>query len=86
MNRSIVNLPTVSNTTLTLEEHLEKIKYYGRPSLCLINSGWYCAVNMNTNTTGTSFEVKSEFGHPTPLGATKQCHERIVKALKELTK
>jgi hypothetical protein len=71
---------------LTLEEHLEHMKYYGKPRVSLISNGWYCTVEMNTNTTGTSFDVKSEFDHLTPVEAAKQCHERIINALKELTK
>lgn len=71
---------------LTLEEHLQQMRYYGKPRVSLLNNGWYSTVEMNTNTTGTSFEVKSDFDHPTPTLAAKQCHERILNALKELTK
>jgi hypothetical protein len=71
---------------LTLEEHLEQMRYYGKPRVSLMSDGWYSCIEMNTNTTGTSFEVKSDFNCPTPTLAAKQCHERILNALKELTK
>lgn len=71
---------------LSLEEHLQQMRYYGKPRVSLMNGGWYSCIDMNTNTTGTSFEVKSDFDHPTPTLAAKQCHERILNALKELTK
>ena len=71
---------------LTLEEHLEQMRYYGKPRVSLLNNGWYSCIEMNTNTTGTSFEVKSDYDCQTPTLAAKQCHERILNALKELTK
>lgn len=71
---------------LTLEEHLQEMRYYGKPRVSLMNNGWYSCIDMNTNTTGTSFEIKSDFDHATPTLAAKQCHERILNALKELTK
>lgn len=71
---------------LSLEEHLQEMRYYGKPRVSLMNNGWYSCIDMNTNTTGTSFEVKSDFDHATPTLAAKQCHERILNALKELTK
>jgi hypothetical protein len=83
-------IPKVSNATkiedLTLEEHLQQMRYYGKPRVSLMSDGWYSCVDMNTNTTGTSFEVKSDFDHTTPTLAAKQCHERILNALRELTK
>lgn len=71
---------------LTLEEHLQQMRYYGKPRVSLMSNGWYSCIEMNTNTTGTSFEVKSEFDCQTPTLAAKQCHERMLNALKELTK
>ena len=71
---------------LTLEEHLEQMRYYGKPRVSLMSNGWYSCIEMNTNTTGTSFEVKSDFDCQTPTLAAKQCHERMLNALKELTK
>lgn len=71
---------------LTLEEHLEKMAYYGKPRVSLVSNGWHSSIEMNTNTTGTTFEIRSDFDHASPLMAVKQCHERIVSVLKELSK
>lgn len=83
-------IPKVSNATkiedLTLEEHLQQMRYYGKPRVSLMQSGWYSCTEMNTNTTGTTFEVKSDYDHTSPTTAAKQCHERIINALRELTK
>jgi hypothetical protein len=81
-------IPKLSDATkiqdLTLEEHLEQMTYYGKPRVSRMSNGWYSSIEMNTNTTGTTFEVKSEFDNHTPTMAAKQCHERILNALKQL--
>jgi hypothetical protein len=69
---------------LPLDEHLTFLIRYGRPRLSYLDKGWYCKVEMNTNTTGTQFDVSSEFGHLNPNEAVKQCHERIDAALNQL--
>ncbi len=68
-----------------LQELITYMIRYGKPRLSYLDGGWYCKVEMNTNTTGTQFDVASEFGMPTPMQAAKQCHERIINALKALT-
>lgn len=67
-----------------LQELMVYLIRYGRPRLSYLDGGWYCKVEMNTNTKGTQFDVASEFNHPTPISAAKQCHERIVNAMKAL--
>lgn len=69
-----------------LQDLMQYMIKYGKPRISYISNGWYCGVEMNTNTAGSSFEVKSEFGHPTPMAAAKQCHERILNAIKAITK
>jgi len=68
-----------------LQELMTYMIRYGKPRLSYLEGGWYCKVEMNTNTTGTQFDVASEFGMSTPMQAAKQCHERIINALKALT-
>jgi hypothetical protein len=72
-----------------VEEDLQELMLYliryGRPRLSYLDGGWYCKVEMNTNTKGTQFDIASEFNHSTPMSAAKQCHERITNALKALT-
>ena len=70
----------------TLEELMVEMLRYGHPRLSHIQGGWYCIVEMNTNTVGAKFDISSDFKQPTPLHAARQCHERILTALKELTK
>lgn len=67
-----------------LNEQLIALARYGKPRLGMYSQGWCATVEMNTNTTGTSFEVKSEFGHKTPATAVAECIERVHTALKAL--
>jgi len=59
---------------------------YGHPRISHHSGGWHCNVEMNTNTTGADFKISSDFDIPTPYQAAKQCHERIINTLKNLTK
>ena len=82
-------IPEIKDATrlsqMELEELLTYMIRYGRPRLSYHDKGWYCKVEMNTNTKGTQFDIASEFDHPTPLSAARECHERIVNAMKTLT-
>ena len=69
-----------------LQDLIVYLVRYGKPRVSYISNGWVCSVEMNTNTIGTQFDVKSEFGHRTPIEAAKQCHERIQNAIKAITK
>ena len=46
--------------------------------------GWVANIEMNTNTTGTSFEVRSEFSMATPDAAVEQLIERMLASLSKL--
>lgn len=67
-----------------LEQLLVEMAKHGKPRLSMVGDGWFCCVEMNTNTTGTSFEVKSDFSMPTPTAATTQCRDRIAAAMKAI--
>ena len=69
---------------MDLEELMVYLIRYGKPRVSYLDGGWYCKVEMNTNTKGTQFDVASEFNQPTPLHAARMCHERIVGAMKAL--
>lgn len=69
---------------MDLEELMVYMIRYGKPRLSLHDGGWYCKVEMNTNTKGTQFDVASEFNQPTPLHAARMCNERIENAMKAL--
>jgi hypothetical protein len=64
-------------------ELMELIKY-GHPRMSHFQGGWYCRVEMNTNTVGAKFDIDSGFDHPTPIIALKTCRERIEQALRQL--
>ena len=72
--------------SMQLEELLTYMIRYGKPRLSYIDKGWYCKVEMNTNTEGTQFDVASDFDQPTPLHAARMCHERIENALRVIGK
>ena len=84
----LVAKPEISNATriesMQLEELITYMIRYGKPRLSYLDKGWYCKVEMNTNTKGTQFDVSSDFDQPTPLHAARMCHERIETALKAL--
>lgn len=81
-------IPEIKDATrlsqMELEELLTYMIRYGRPRLSYHDKGWYCKVEMNTNTEGTQFDVASDFDQPTALQAARMCHERITTAMKAL--
>lgn len=81
---SLVDKPNV--VTDDLSEILVEMLKYGHPRVSHLNGGWHCNVEMNTNTTGSEFKIRSEFDMATPIAAAKQCHERILNTLKNITK
>lgn len=70
--------------TEDLNTALEELVKYGHPRVSHLKGGWYCTVNMNTDTIGAKFDIDSGFDHPSPIAALKECRERIEKALKQL--
>lgn len=72
--------------TEDLQEELVILLKYGHPRISHLKGGWYCHVEMNTNTVGSKFDIASEFNHPTPISALKQCKERIDNTLKQIGK
>ena len=58
---------------------------FGRMRVSRFSNGWYACIEMNTNTTGTAFEVKSNHDHATPLEAVGECICRMNAALKALS-
>jgi hypothetical protein len=70
----------------TLEELLDELKHYGKPRVGMYDGGWYCSVEMNTNTVGAEFKCASNFDIPTPTDAAKQCLERVLKAVEQYRK
>ena len=84
LNKVVDNTTSYKQTDDLQELMVEMIKY-GHPRVSHMQGGWYCCVQMNTNTTGAKFDISSEFSHPTPMSAAKECYTRIQTALKQLT-
>lgn len=66
-----------------LEDILLELLNYGRPTVGVYGSDmkWHCGVEMNTNTVGSDFKVRSDWNHNTPIEAAKVCRERVLKAV-----
>lgn len=78
----------VYETKEDLSDMLVSLVKYGKPRVSYFTSsggGWACTVEMNTNTIGSTFEVRSEFNHKDPIEAVRQCRERIETAIKAIT-
>jgi hypothetical protein len=67
---------------MPLEDLLVKLCEFGKPRVGMYGSGWHCHIDMHVASVGTSFEVKSEFGHRTPLVAARLCANRVIETLK----
>ena len=67
----------------SLEDIMMELLNYGQPRVGVYGSDmkWHCNVEMNTNTVGSDFKVRSEWSHTTPLEAAKLCRDRVVKAV-----
>jgi hypothetical protein len=50
----------------------------------MMDSGWHCWIKMHVASKGATFEIKSEFGHQSPMAATNECHERIVSTIRNI--
>ena len=69
------------HSNAALEDYLSALSRYGNPRLSKQNNGWYCIVEMFVSGSGVQFDVKSEFGNPTPKDAAKQCLTRMSETL-----
>lgn len=68
-----------------LQSVLMELAQHGQPRLGIYNrSGWHCSVEMNSTATGVDFKVASDFKHPDPLSAAKQCRERMHEAIAKI--
>lgn len=70
-------------TAPSLESLLDAMSRYGKPGVSMENRGWHCRCEMHVASEGTSFTVRSEFDHKTPLIAAQLCMERIVSTTKK---
>lgn len=63
-----------------LETLLADLERAGDPRLCKGNGGWYCIVEFKPSFAGASFEIRSDFKHPSPASAADQCFMRVEAA------
>ena len=68
-----------------LEHLLARLAGYGKPRISRLGSGWHCRVEMAVISEGTTFEIRSDFGLPTPRAAAVQCYERVLDAVPSST-
>lgn len=64
-----------------LEDILEMLTHYGRPTIFNLDCGWHACVNMNTTIQGGKFEIRSDFSMASPMAAARQCLERAFLAV-----
>jgi len=57
---------------------------HGRPSVSHLSEGWHCSIDMNVSAEGSTFKIRSEFGHKTPMAAVRECVQRMNQALRKL--
>lgn len=72
---------TFGTVPVGLAERLQWLCRFGKPRVSMLSGGWHATIDMNTNTTGTSFEVQSEFRMKDPETAVEQLTERMLAAL-----
>lgn len=73
----------VKETHHTLEQVLCEMTKYGKPRISYIGDGWFSTIEMNTNSKGVSFEVKSDFNHVSPVNAVIECRSRMMTAISQ---
>lgn len=73
----------IRETPDTLEKVLAELTRYGKPRISYQGDGWYSTIEMNTNSDGVSFDVKSDFKHTTAIDAVLQCRSRMLTAISQ---
>lgn len=85
-DKQITTLPrfTKESQFTSIEEGLNELCSYGKPSLRQMDQGWYCNINVFVTGVGVAFEVRSEFTEPSPFIAIHVCYTRLIEALSKL--
>lgn len=66
-----------------LQKILLALTAFGHPNVYSDADGWQVSVDMHVAAAGTSFKIRSEFRHPTPIAAAQQCASRVQDTLKQ---
>ena len=64
--------------------YLQAMEMFGHPKLSKLKDGWHSWIQVFVSGKGVEFEVKSDYGHKSPIDATRECSERLVKALNQI--
>lgn len=71
-------------TAPSLESILDELAQYGRPSLRQFEDGtWAAFVKMHVSAAGATFEIDSDFKHPTHISAALQAADRVREAMRK---
>ena len=68
----------------SLGGYLQAMSMFGYPRLSMFDNGWHSYIEVFVTGKGVKFDVKSEFGHTSPIEAVKECSERLIKALNDV--
>lgn len=66
----------VSSDREHLEDVLDCLSQIGKPRVARLQQGWFCVVELNTTLAGVAGEVRSDFGHVSPMAAAYETRER----------
>lgn len=76
----------VERTPSSLEEKLEWLCRFGKPSVYRCDRGWNVGIEMHVSSAGATFKVNSEFNIPTLTAAVDQCIERMLATITQYSK
>lgn len=68
----------------SFEEKMLWLCKFGEPGVSKMHKGWWARIEMNTNTTGSKFQVDTDMTHETPSQAIDQLIARMLDALAAL--
>ena len=69
-----------------IEDRLIWLCRFGEPRVLKMSGGWHACIEMNTNTTGSKFEVRTDFNCGSPYESIDQLISRMCEALAALAR
>ena len=87
MYQGLVKFEGFTKTDNSVEDYLEELSKYGYPRISKLStsSAWHATVEVFVTGEGISFDVASDFNHPTPRDALALCYERLLKSIKAIS-
>lgn len=74
---------SIERVPADLSGKLQWLCLFGKPNIHR-HEGWSANIAMNTNSTGSEFKVRSEFGHTTVDAAVDEMISRMLEAIAAL--